>query len=332
MQYARSFRIGRAFCFDIRLRPVEVCTKAHDLSTNWPMRTNLPPNVIGALLMMASMAAFTINDTFVKLVGQILPLFQLLTLRAILATMLLAMLAWALGSFRLAMPRRDRWLVFWRCSAEVGAAFFFLSALLAMPLANVTAILQVLPLTVTLGAALVFRETVGWRRLLAISVGFCGMLLIVRPGPDGFTTHALYALAAVACVTLRDLVTRKMSAEVSSMTVTVLTSASILVSAALASLTIEWQPVSIREGAYIAASAIFVIGGYAFSVMVMRVGEISAIAPFRYSSLIWALLLGWLVFGDWPDGITLLGAIIVVGSGLFTLYRERKIKDRKTPV
>ena len=278
--------------------------------------------------MMASMAAFTINDTFVKLVGQTIPLFQLLTLRAILATILLALMAWWMGNFRLNMPRNDRWLVFWRCVAEVGAAFFFLSALLAMPLANVTAILQVLPLTVTLGAALFFRESVGWRRMLAICAGFCGMLLIVRPGPDGFTTHAIYALAAVGCVTLRDLVTRKMSKEISSMTVTVITSAAILVSASLASLTIEWQPVSAREALYITASAVFIIGGYSFSVMVMRVGEISAIAPFRYSSLLWALVLGWLVFGDWPDPVTLLGAAVVVSSGLFTLYRERKIRAR----
>jgi len=292
------------------------------------MLKSLPPNIAGALLMMASMAAFTINDTFVKLVGQTVPLFQLLTLRAILATILLALMAWCLGNFRLTMPPRDRWLVFWRCVAEVAAAFFFLSALLAMPLANVTAILQVLPLTVTLGAALFFRERVGWRRLLAICVGFCGMLLIVRPGPDGFTTHSIYALAAVGCVTLRDLVTRRMSPDVSSMTVTVITSAAILVSASLASTTIEWVPVSTREGFYIAASALFVIGGYAFSVMVMRVGEISAIAPFRYSSLLWALALGWLVFGDWPDAITLLGAAVVVSSGLFTLYRERQVKRR----
>ncbi|MCE8007034.1 DMT family transporter [Aestuariivita sp.] len=291
----------------------------------------MSPNVAGALLMMASMAAFTINDTFVKLVGQTIPLFQLLTLRAILATLLLLILARALGRLRFSMPRADRKLVAWRCLAEIAAAYFFLSALLAMPLANVTAILQVLPLTVTLGAALFFREQVGWRRMIAICVGFAGMVLIVRPGTDGFTQHSLFALAAVASVTVRDLVTRRMSAEVSSMTVTVITSASILVFAALASLTIDWQPVNMREGALIAASSLFIMGGYAFSVMVMRVGEVSAVAPFRYTGLLWALLLGWLVFGDWPDGITMLGGAIVVASGIFTLYRERRLKSEKKP-
>ena len=155
--------------------------------------------------------------------------------------------------------------------------------------------------------------------------------MIVRPGPDGFTQHATYALAAVGAVTLRDLVTRKMSAKLSSMTVTVVTSASILVFFGFASLSIEWQPVTAREGALIGASAIFIMGGYAFSVMVMRVGEVSVIAPFRYTGLLWALILGWLVFGDWPDAVTMLGALIVVASGLFTLYRERRVKARKTP-
>lgn len=295
------------------------------------MLDRLPPNIAGALLMMASMAAFTINDTFVKLVGQTIPLFQLLTLRAALATILLAILTLRLGKFSLTMPRRDWWLVGLRCIAEIAAAYFFLSALLAMPLANVTAILQVLPLTVTLGAALFFREKVGWRRMLAICAGFAGMLLIVRPGPDGFTQHALYALAAVGMVTVRDLVTRRMSAAVSSLTVTVLTSASILMFFGFASFTIQWQPVSLHEGALIVASAVFVIGGYTFSVMVMRVGEVSVVAPFRYTGLLWALLLGWLVFGDWPDALTMLGASIVVGSGLFTLYRERRVRSRKTP-
>ena len=288
----------------------------------------LPPNAAGALLMMASMAAFTVNDTFVKLAGQTIPLFQLLTLRGLLATALLLLLARGLGPLRLHVPRRDRVLVALRCGAEIAAAFFFLSALIVMPLANVTAILQVLPLTVTLGAALVFREPVGWRRMLAICIGFAGMLLIVRPGPDGFTQHSLYALAAVASVTLRDLVTRRMSPGVSSMTVTVLTSAAILIASALASLSIDWQPVSLREATWIAASAIFIMGGYGFSVMVMRVGDISFIAPFRYSGLLWALLLGWAVFGDWPDALTLLGAAIVAGSGLFTLAREGQVNRR----
>ncbi|MEM9551241.1 MAG: DMT family transporter [Pseudomonadota bacterium] len=283
---------------------------------------NLSPNVKGALLMICSMAAFTLNDACIKATGGQLHLFQLLTIRGIMATILLALLAWRLGGLAWQGTRADWVFAGLRSLAEVGAAFFFLTALLHMPLANVTAILQALPLCVTLGAALIFRERVGWRRVLAILTGFAGMLLIVRPGPEGFDTYALYAIASVGCVTVRDLATRRISARMSSMTVTLFASATVLVAAALASTQTEWVPVSAGNWMLLVASAVFILGGYSFSVLVMRVGEISFVAPFRYTGLLWALCLGWVVFGDWPDPVTLIGAASVVGSGLFMLYRE----------
>ncbi|SDX50316.1 S-adenosylmethionine uptake transporter [Ruegeria halocynthiae] len=273
--------------------------------------------------MVASMAAFTINDALVKLVGQSIPLFQLVAMRGALATVLVFILARHLGALHIEFPRHDRWLIIFRCVAELVATFFFLTALMHMPLANVTAVLQALPLTVTLGAALFFGEVIGWRRIAAITLGFVGMLLIVRPGPEGFSIYAIYALVAVASVTVRDLITRRMSAEVPSMVVTLATSLSITLAATAASLIEGWAPVSTSSGAMVAGAAVFVLMGYLFSVMVMRVGEIGFVAPFRYSSLIWALGLGWAVFGDWPDAITMLGAVLVVGAGMFTLFRER---------
>lgn len=286
----------------------------------------MAPNMNGALLMMGSMAAFTVNDTLVKAVGVDLPLFQIVTLRGVLATVLVFFLARHLGALHLNFPRRDKITVLLRCASEVAATFFFLTALMHMPLANVTAVLQALPLTVTLGAALFFKEPVGWRRMTAIGVGFVGMLLIVRPGPEGFSIHAIYALIAVVCVTARDLLTRRMSPEVPSMVVTLATSIAVTVTGALASTTTEWAPVTQAAGAKVVAAAVFVLMGYVFSVMVMRVGEVGFVAPFRYSSLIWALILGWAVFSDWPDRVTMLGAALVVGAGLFTLFRERALQ------
>lgn len=277
--------------------------------------------------MMGSMAAFTVNDTLVKAVGADLPLFQLVTLRGILATVLIYALARHLGALHLRFRRSDKVLILIRSVAEIGVTFFFLTALMHMPLANVTAVLQALPLTVTLGAALVFGEQVGWRRMTAVGIGFLGMLLIVRPGPDGFSIHAIYALMSVACITARDLLTRRMSAEVPSMVVTLATSLAVTLTAALASATTGWVPVSAESGVMIMAAAGFILMGYLFSVMVMRVGEVGFVAPFRYSGLIWALLLGWAVFGDWPDPVTLLGAGLVVAAGLFTLFRERARQD-----
>ncbi len=159
--------------------------------------------------------------------------------------------------------------------------------------------------------------------MLAIALGFGGMLLIVRPGPEGFSLHAAYALAAVACVTLRDLVTRRMSAQVASMTVTLSSALAVFVAAGIASLWVDWVPLDARSAALIGASSLFVMLGYLLSVLVMRVGEVSFIAPFRYTGLIWALGLGWAVFGHWPKPLTLLGAAIVAAAGLFTFYRGR---------
>ncbi|MFY2823224.1 DMT family transporter [Ruegeria sp. MALMAid1280] len=283
----------------------------------------MTPNVKGALLMMGSMAAFTINDALIKAAGAEVPLFQMVAMRGVLATVLVYLLARQLGALHLNFPRHDKWLVAARCLAELSATFFFLTALLHMPLANVTAVLQALPLTVTLGAVVFFGEQIGWRRVLAIALGFLGMLLIVRPGPEGFSIYAIYALIAVVSVTIRDLITRRMSIHVPSLAVTLATSFTITVAAGCASVASGWQPVPTGAGLMVACAAVFVLTGYLCSVMVMRVGDVGFVAPFRYSSLIWALALGWLVFGDWPDAVTLLGAALVVGAGLFTLFRER---------
>lgn len=282
-------------------------------------------NMRGAALMMASMAAFTINDTCVKALAGSLPLFQVIFLRGLLTTLLTAVLAWRLGAFRGRIPPRDRGLVALRLLAEIASAYFFLVALFNMPLANVTAILQSLPLVVTLSAALIFREPLGWRRMLAILVGLVGVLLIVRPGTEGFTIFSVYALLAVLFVTMRDLCTRRLSRDTPSMLVTFLTSAAVMTTFGIASAFGDWVPVGQREGLLILGAAFFVFLGYLCSVMVMRVGEIAFVTPFRYTGLVWALLLGWLVFGDWPGTLTLLGAAIVVASGIFTLWREGQL-------
>ena len=153
------------------------------------------------------------------------------------------------------------------------------------------------------------------------------MLLIVRPGPYGFDQYAIYAMVAVAFVTLRDLSTRKMSANVPSLTVTLVASLGVMVFAGAASLGGEWVTLDVRQWMLLSGAALFILGGYLFSVLVMRVGEVSFIAPFRYSGLLWALILGFVVFGDWPDPITLTGAAIVVGAGVFTLLRGRKLSQ-----
>jgi len=281
-------------------------------------------NLRGAALMAASMAAFTFNDALIKLVAETIPMFQMVFLRGVSATLLVALLAWRMGAFAMPIPRADRGLVALRITAEVCIFIPFIIALTHMPLANVTAILQAVPLTITLAGALFLGEAVGWRRWAAILVGFAGVLLIVRPGGEGFNIYALLALVAVAGITLRDVVTRKLSADVPSLQIAVWTALAICLLGFIGSLFCPWAPVSVFEGAQIIGASVFILGGYLFSIMVMRVGEIGFVAPFRYTSLIWSLVLGWVVFGDWPDGLTLLGSAIVVATGIYTLWRERR--------
>ncbi len=285
-------------------------------------------NMKGAVLMIFSMASFTFNDTFIKLIGPEMPLFQLLFLRGVVTSVFIYIMARSMGALRYRLPLSDWRLIGVRSASEIGAAYFFLTALMNMPIGNVTAVLQVIPLTVTLASAVLFREAIGWRRMLAILVGFFGMLLIVRPGPDGFGIYSAYALAAVFCVTVRDLSTRRMSAAVPSMLVTLSASVTVMLFSAVAMQGESWVAVTTRQAALLGGASVFIIGGYLFSVMVMRVGDVGFVAPFRYTGLLWALLLGFLVFGDWPDALTLLGATIVVATGVFTLLRERRLKRR----
>lgn len=282
-------------------------------------------NMRGAALMVGSMTAFTINDTFVKLLGDSLPFFQFLFLRSLGATSLMFLLAWQYGVMRLPQNPRDRCLMWWRSLAEMAAAYFFLTALINMPIANVTAILQALPLTVALGAAVFLKEEVGWRRFVAIGIGLIGVFLIVRPGGEGFNIFGFYALLAVVAVTIRDLAARQLSNEVPSMTVAAFGAFAILVFSAIGSaFGPSWEPIGRWDWVWLVGSILTIILAYLFAVSAMRVGEIGFVAPFRYTSLLVALILGFLVFGEWPDALTSLGAAIVVATGLYTLWRERR--------
>ncbi len=288
-------------------------------------------NMRGAMLMTASMMAFTINDACMKSLSDEVPLFQAIFLRGIATCVFLFVMAWQTGAFKFRISGRDIKLVVVRSLAEVIAAFLFISALFNMPIANVTAILQALPLTVTLASAFVFGETIGWKRMTAILVGFCGVLLIVRPGAEGFNFYSVYAILAVLVITVRDLAARGLSAKVPSMAVALSAAIAVTVFSGLASIGSEWVPMSGKASWQISLAALFLIGGYLFSVMTMRIGEIDFIAPFRYTSLLSALLLGLLIFGEWPDAWTLVGSTIVVATGVFTLYRERRLARATGP-
>lgn len=292
----------------------------------------LSDNARGAFIMMASMTAFTVNDTFMKSLLAELPLFQTMFLRGCATTGLLIVLVYFLSALPSGLGLKDRWLLIARTVMEVASTWFFLSALSHMPLANVSAILQALPLAVTLASAVFLSEPIGWRRLGAITIGFCGVLLIVRPGTEGFTVYSLYALLAVICVTVRDLTARQMSASVPSIVVALAASVGVTLFAGFGAISVEWSPLALSTAFNLLGATVFLVGGYIASVAAMRVGDVGFVAPFRYSSLIVALLLGWLVFGEWPRPVTLIGAALVVGTGIFTFYRERGLAKNRARI
>lgn len=285
----------------------------------------LSENMRAALLISASMTAFTVNDAMMKLAAPNLPFFQQIFMRGVLIILGLYVIALLSGHMGYRISRSDRILSLIRTAAEAIGTVLFLKALFSIPIANLSAILQALPLTVTLAAALIFGETVGWRRLAAIMVGFIGVAIIIRPGLDGFTVYSLYGVGTVVAVTVRDLAARKLSASIPSSRVALSSAIGVTVLAGGGSMVMQegWIVPDLYETTLLCGAALSLMVGYVSAVAGMRTGELGFVAPFRYTSLLVALILGLVLFDEWPDALTMLGAGIVVATGLFTIYRER---------
>ncbi|WP_296478360.1 DMT family transporter [Roseinatronobacter sp.] len=283
-------------------------------------------NIRAALFMMLGTGAYTINDVFLKLLGSELPMFQILFLRGLVVTLFFGVLLWQVRDQLTGLAPRDLALVVLRSLAEAAAAYFFLHALFNMPIANLTAILQVLPLTVALAAFVVLKEPLGWRRMSAIIIGFFGVVLIVRPGAEGFTIYSLSALMSVAMITIRDLTTRMLGQSMPSVMVAFTASCGVMLFGGLGSLTEVWAMPSTLGWIWLLGATGFIIAGYYFVILAMRVGELTFAAPFRYAALLFALVAGWLVFDEWPDILTFVGSGIIVATGVYTLYREGKMR------
>ncbi len=297
-------------------------------------------NVRGAMFMVVAMAGFCVSDATMKFVAADLPLFQAIFLRGAFTTIFLGLLAWYEGVLFYRLSYSDRNILSIRVIGEVLGAICLLSALINMPIVNATAIVQMMPLMVILGAAFVFGEHVTRRSYLAISIGFVGVLLIVRPGSDGFTIHSIWAIGTVLFFTVRDLATRLLSSGLPSIFVAFVTSIAITIVSGMVSMTMPWQPVKLLEMKLLLGAAGFIFVGYLFSVMTMRVGDVGFVAPFRFSILIWALLWGMLIwallwgmlmFAEFPDRWTMLGSAVIVTMGIYALSSsQRAVREPPT--
>ncbi|MCB1439402.1 MAG: DMT family transporter [Nitratireductor sp.] len=284
-------------------------------------------NLRGSLFMVVSMAAFSVNDAIIKYAGTELGVGQTLFIRGLFASILVYVAARIMGQWRSPAVLLDRALGL-RTIGELVATGCFVTALFNMPLANATAILQALPLAITLAAALLWKEEIGWRRMLAILAGFTGVMIIVRPGLDGFNWYSVMVIVAVVGCVVRDMSTRMVADHVPGMMVAFATAVSVGIMGAVLILFQGWHPVHGGNIIGIAGSSVFLVVGYYFIVLTMRKGNVGVIAPFRYSILIFSIILGLVVFGNFPDFWTLTGSAIVVIAGIYTLYRERHVRKQ----
>lgn len=274
--------------------------------------------------MALAMSGFIINDVIVKTLTDEINYGQVMFVRGLMMVVLLAaLIAYKKHSITIKQIKSGPMLL--RVSLEAVATTFFLIGFSNLPVANASAIMQALPLAVTLGAYLFLKEPVGWRRLSAILIGLVGVLIIIRPGLEGFNIYSLAILTVVILAAGRDIVTRLLDRDISPFYVSLL--AAIAVTVLGAALIVPfggWRPMNLHIFGTLMLAAGFLFVGYHFIVLAMRDGDIATVAPFRYAALLWAVILGYLVFDDLPDLWTVIGSIIVVGSGLYAIFREHQ--------
>ncbi|WP_171174131.1 DMT family transporter [Ruegeria sp. HKCCD8929] len=283
-------------------------------------------NVNGILLVIASMAAFTLEDMFVKQLSDTVSTGQILVVLGVVSSIVFLGMA-VVTRKRIFLRQAWQPIPLLRAATETVGALTFVTALSLVDLSTVAAVFQALPLTITMGAALFMGEQVGWRRWSAIFVGFAGVLLIIRPGTDGFQPESLFVVATVIAIAARDLITRLINHRVPSAVVASQAYLALILSGAALMLFTSEPVVPLQPGQiwpYAGALAFGVLGYYGI-VTAMRVGEASAITPFRYTRLLFSILAGMLVFGERPDTLTLMGASLIIGSGLYTFVRERRL-------
>ncbi|MDB6452294.1 DMT family transporter [Falsirhodobacter sp. 20TX0035] len=283
----------------------------------------------GMTLMLFAMALFAVEDTFIKLLSANMPYTQIVAVLGAMGCATFLGLARAKG-VRIGRSGLFRPIVLFRSVCEAFGSICFVIALALTELSSTTAIFQALPLAILLGAALFLGEPVGWRRWITIIIGFLGVMMVIRPGYEGFQPVSLLALVSVLLLAARDLVTRRMPADVRSEILAAGAFGATLVAALV--LAVSLGQVFLWPGL---TQWMFLLGcwasgvvAYAALVAATRQSEASALAPLRYARLVFALIFGVLIFHERPDHMTLIGAAIIVGSGCYAMWREAKLRRR----
>ncbi|GAB4231360.1 MAG: DMT family transporter [Methyloligellaceae bacterium] len=280
--------------------------------------------------MLAGSALLTINDALVKALASSYPAGQVLFIRGMFVLPWIFLAAFFMGGLRALKIKSFKGQAL-RGTCVIASAFLFITGLTLLPLAEAIAAAFTGPLFITAMAPLVLGEVVGWRRRLAVLAGFVGVLFMVRPGSGALQWAIIFPLCAAMFGGMRDLITRRISQSETTLAV-LFTTTTIVAMAGLATSSLGWEVLKLDHLPHFAASGFLLAGAHYAMIEAFRLGEAAIVAPFKYTSLIWAILLGFLMFGDLPDGWTLAGAGIIIAAGLYILERERALKKKARPV
>ena len=290
--------------------------------------TQTPPrdNLIGSLFMISAMAAFAVEDSFVKAAALTLPVGQILILFGLGGALCFALSARASGAALFPRAALSRVMQI-RSLFEISGRLFYVLAIALTPLSSATVILQATPLLVVAGAALVFGEQVGWRRWSAIVIGLIGVIVIVQPGSDAFSALSIFAIIGMIGFAGRDLASRAAPKSLGTAILGFYGFLALIVAGVAFSL---WEakpflwPTPVAS-LWLVGAILAGVGAYAMLMRAMRVGDVSAVTPFRYTRLLFGIGLGVFVFGETPTTATFVGAGLIVVSGAFIMWRGKRI-------
>ena len=276
------------------------------------------------------MAAYAVNDVATKLVGRAHPTGEVIAVRSLLTVVLIGILLIALGNIR-HMRGAVTPLVLMRSALDALSSAAYVAALIHMPIANAAALVMIQPLLLVALSVVFHSDTVGWRRWTAIAVGFAGVLFIVKPTPTAFDGWAMLGLSAALFGALREMMTRRLDPALPTMVVAFMCSVALTLTGCAVGLGEQWQALSVRETAYLALAACFFSLAVYLAVRAFRGVDVSVVAPFRYTFLLWAGIAGHVFFNELPDAWSMTGAALIVGSGLYTLHREAMRRHAARP-
>ncbi len=278
-------------------------------------------NQRGIAAITGCMASYSVNDGLVKEILQSYPAGQVIFVRGLMTIVLIGAAVMAFGHAQ-ALRKAMTGQVASRSFCDGISTACFIAALAHMPMANLAAVLQIAPLLITALSVVFYRESVGWRRWIAIAVGFAGALLIVKPTPSAFDIWALVGVGAALSAALRELQNRRIGADVPTLVIAFWGVVGITLFGGLFSLFAPWRMFAAGDLIQLFVASIFVAVATYLMALGFRGVDLSVVAPFRYSYLITSAIAGYVMFRELPDGWSVAGAALIAASGLYALHRE----------